>query len=97
MIRKTFNYFAFLAGSENIAQLKLKVERLKKVVSTLNNRIGNESVSENSDNDSDNSNIGPTYTTIANSRHYQRDGLFAKIHYFITNVSFQSKLVWLCE
>lgn len=76
-------------------KLECEIERLKKVVISLNNRIGDEYVS--GDDDSDNSDIGPSYTTLVNTRHYQRDGSFGNIYYYITDVSLLSQFLWLNE
>lgn len=72
-------------------KLECEIDQLKNIITALNNRIGVENVE--SGDDSDNSDIGPSYTTFVNTRHFHRDGAFGKKYFYITNVSFQSKFL----
>lgn len=75
-----------LNWAEKVIKLEKENEDLRKTVRALNQRIGDDILTEDSDDS-----IGEDPPESKNTRHYQLDSQFARSYYFITDVS---KIIW---
>ena len=77
-------------------QLKEENDRLKKTIKQLNERLGDEIIEDSEESTS--SVDGTEYKTLVNTRHYQRDELFASRCFYITDVGewrYFMKIKWI--